>query len=241
MIVKEPSVQMVNNPPYFCRFLVLNLGVTIVTANVTNIKGGYIAGPAWSPDGRTIFYTRVRFEKEYCPRQIVALDLETRKERELYPGGSREGFLTVSPGGRQLAFIEDGMLKVIPTEGDKLRTLLNMKDLMGETGYSSGPFAWTPDGRYVLFVTGPLDMQPDSMVSCGEYLLKGAYHRSCWRKRECFILYIFTLRVLIPTDGVLPSRRAIGNLTSGSWRISYPHPRPADEQLASLFTNSIAN
>jgi len=30
MIFKERQIQMVNDPPYFCRFLVLTLGVTIV-------------------------------------------------------------------------------------------------------------------------------------------------------------------------------------------------------------------
>ena len=29
MIVKELQIQMVNDPPYFCQFLVLTMGVTI--------------------------------------------------------------------------------------------------------------------------------------------------------------------------------------------------------------------
>ena len=31
MIVKELQIQMANDPPYFCQFLVLTLGVTIVS------------------------------------------------------------------------------------------------------------------------------------------------------------------------------------------------------------------
>ena len=127
-----------------------------VTANVVINNCGYIQGPAWSPDGKTLFFTRVRFEKEDWPAPIVALNLETGVERELYPGGSGDGFLAVSPDGRQLAFRDqkDEMIKVLPTEGGEPRTLLDRKDLnLWETGFWAS-FAWTPDGRYVLFVTG---------------------------------------------------------------------------------------
>ncbi|MFC1714048.1 sigma-70 family RNA polymerase sigma factor [Candidatus Poribacteria bacterium] len=155
-----------------------------VTTNVATRKGGYISGPAWSPDGKTIFYIHVRIEKEDWPCRIVALDLETRKERELHPGGSRESFLAVSPDGRQLAFRDkDGMIKVIPTEGGEPRTLLNMKDFLGETSYSSGPSAWTPDGRYVLFVTGPLDEQPDSMVQLWGISVEGGIPQKLLEER----------------------------------------------------------
>ena len=117
------------------------------------ISAKVIWGPAWSPDGKAIFFTRMRREKEDWPCRIVALDLETLKERELYPGGSRGSFLAVSPDGRQLAFRENDRIKVIPTEGGESRTILNKKDLnLREIGFFGAPFAWTPDGRYVLFV-----------------------------------------------------------------------------------------
>jgi Tol biopolymer transport system component len=134
-----------------------------VTTNVATRKGGYISGPAWSPDGKTLFFTRVRREKGEWPCSIAAIDLETRKERELYPGGNGDGFLAVSPDGRQLAFRDkDEMLKVIPTEGGEPRTLLDMKDLLGKGVDFGGPFAWTPDGHYVLFATGMSD-EPDRL------------------------------------------------------------------------------
>ena len=70
--------------------------------------------------------------------------------------------------------------------------------------------------------------------SCGGYLLKGVYHRSCWkRKGSDPLTYIFAPQAFIPTGGASPFRRtSIGKLTSGSWRISCPHPQPADKSTS---------
>jgi Tol biopolymer transport system component len=104
----------------------------------------------------------------------VALDLETRQVRELYSGGSLAGMMAVSPDGRQLAFLdsvslggtsEKLTLKVMPTAGGEPRTLLDRKDLnLRDTDRFDGPFAWTPDGRYVLFTIGG---DPDLAVQEG--------------------------------------------------------------------------
>ncbi len=45
-------------------------------------------GLAWSLDGKTIFYIRYREEKGEQPYSIMAHDLATGEERELYPGGN---------------------------------------------------------------------------------------------------------------------------------------------------------
>jgi RNA polymerase sigma factor (sigma-70 family) len=164
-----------------------------VTANVATRNCGYIQGPAWSPDGKTIFFTRLRFEKEDWPARIVALNLETRKERELYSGGKPWGFLAVSPDGRQLAFRDkDEVLKVIPTEGGEPRTLLDKKDLnLREIGFLT-PFAWTPDGRYLLFVTGTLNEQPGSTVQLWRVSVEGDMPQKLLEEREMLHpLYIY--------------------------------------------------
>ena len=139
-----------------------------VTANVVTGKGEAIRRPTWSHDGKTIFFTRMRFEKEDWPCRIVALDLETREERELYASGRRGGPLVVSPDGRQLAFSGEGeSLKVIPTAGGEPRTLLRKDPNLRDTDFFGAPIAWTPDGCYVLYFIikkFPSDEQPDGMV-----------------------------------------------------------------------------
>ena len=108
-----------------------------------------------APDSKTIYYNGVDFMPEDWPGCIVAHDLETHKERELYPGVKMGTcFLAVSPDGSQLA-LQDRGLKVIPTEGGESRALFGDEDLnLQDVGFFGGPFAWTPDGRYVLFITG---------------------------------------------------------------------------------------
>lgn len=173
-----------------------------VTANVATGNEGVevIWGPAWSPDGKTIFFTRMSYGKEDWPCRMVALDLETRKERELYPGGSRGSFLAVSPDGRQLAFSDKDReeISVIPTEGGEPSILLNRKDLnLRDTDRFYAPFAWTPDGRYVLFTLGKFssDEQSDGMVQLWRISAEGGMLQKVleMEREKCFHLYLCPL------------------------------------------------
>ena len=105
------------------------------------VMGG-IAHAAWSPDGKAIFYVKTI---EYS-RSIVAHDLETGKEKELWEGVHWAG-LGISPDGRQLVFAKDyKTLMVIAVEGGESR-------ILHEEGFFAFrcPPTWTADGRYVLF------------------------------------------------------------------------------------------
>lgn len=145
--------------------------IDVKTGHITKIAktDSRIRGRVWSPDGKTIYYIGVNVRNEVgdWPSRIVALDLETRKEREL--DGSPANFLAVSPDGRQLAFCDlvflggtrddmasyDARLKVIPTAGGEPRTLFNLQDQdlgLQDNEWFYGPLAWTPDGRHLLFV-----------------------------------------------------------------------------------------
>ncbi len=147
--------------------------IDVQTGHITEIPKTYKRrwGRVWSPDGKTIYYSGedpkdIRNEVGDWPRPIVAFDLETRQERELHLGGGRlappdRSFMAVSPDGRQLAFLDSVFLggtswtktlKVMPTAGGEPRILLDRKDLnLRDTHNLNPPFAWTPDGRYVLF------------------------------------------------------------------------------------------
>jgi Tol biopolymer transport system component len=131
--------------------------IDVQTGHITKIvrTDSRIRGREWSPDGKTIYYIGVNFKVKDWPHRIVALDLETRRGRELYTTDrGSPTHLVVSPDGGQLAFLDaDARLNMIPTAGGEPRTLFDRKDLgLRDKECVYGPIAWTPDGRYLLFV-----------------------------------------------------------------------------------------
>ncbi len=114
-----------------------------------------IRSAEWSPDGKAVFYTRgIRRQP---PWSIMAHDLETGNEKEVYQGKMRPG-LAISPDGRQLAFAQFRALNVMPAAGGEPRVCHRLQDTkifaLNDTRTS---LAWTPDGRYVLFVIRSVD------------------------------------------------------------------------------------
>jgi Tol biopolymer transport system component len=145
----------------------------VQTGHVTTVVDPHpkvrIFGPVWSVDGKTIFYLRERTERGEWPRSIIAHNVVTGEEKELYPGGDRWTEMAVSPDGRQLAFSDEDrkVLKVISTEGGEPRELLSVhndeSDESVEYVYPASPLAWTPDGQHLLF--GKCNRLPDGSRS----------------------------------------------------------------------------
>ncbi len=140
-----------------------SLGLYLVdaaTGNLTPIvqdeqekEGGIYGEPQWpvfSNDGKQIYYMR--------DRSIMALNLETRRERELYRANSYIAMLACSPDGRQLAFLEatealrPTVVKLMPASGGKPRELFTLQE--GNRFSWGVGLSWTPDGRHVV-VGGP--------------------------------------------------------------------------------------
>jgi RNA polymerase sigma-70 factor (ECF subfamily) len=135
--------------------------IDVQTDNVTIMefhRGMKVWYPEWSRDGKTIFYNFCHSDKEAEFSRIGAYDLGTGKHRELYTGGNGESYLVVSPDGQELAFTfsDKGYkaLKVIPTAGGEAGEILGLRNEGGESFEHVSPVAWTPDGRYLLFVRG---------------------------------------------------------------------------------------
>ena len=123
---------------------------------VPGLPGQYGYLPAVSRDGKAIIYQgEINEPKKYG---ILLRDLETGKNRELYCFVDPAHFasrLTLSPDGRQLAFVmaEDTesrsrVIKVMPTVGGEARDLLRVEQIP----FGEAPIAWAPDGLSLLFL-----------------------------------------------------------------------------------------
>jgi len=116
-----------------------------------------VGEPEWSPDGKAIFYGKAT-GNSFC---IVAHDLKTGKAKEFCRDEIGGAGLAISPDGRQLAFIgKNDTIKVVPATGGEPRELLRLQD--GE-GFAWFGFAWTADGRHILYRT----RKPDSKSVLG--------------------------------------------------------------------------
>ncbi|MCK4337312.1 MAG: PD40 domain-containing protein, partial [Candidatus Aminicenantes bacterium] len=109
-----------------------------------------IHSPLYSPDGKLLYYVHnVKTENTYICR-IMARDLKTGKDKELYRAPADDHTIALSREGRWLALLNRAkkrILKVISTSGGEPHELYRFEQ--GKSWIIS--LAWTPDGRYVLF------------------------------------------------------------------------------------------
>lgn len=123
-----------------------------VTPVVKNENGKNVQQATWSPDGKAIFFRRFDSKEN----QFMMRDLETGKEKELlYDSSFRDSAVcdsAVSLEGKLLVFLSlpGSVLKIMPLEGGEIRELLRFEMPEYIPGYSG--LAWTPDGKYVLFL-----------------------------------------------------------------------------------------
>lgn len=111
---------------------------------------------ALSHDGSTLYYSSKDEERRI---HLIRRQLESGAESVLYtspvtPGTGLFG-LSLSPDGKELAFARntegDGrILTILPVAGGTPRDILKSQQL-----FAQGSFAWTPDGKYLLFSVQP--------------------------------------------------------------------------------------
>lgn len=146
-------------------------GVVIKARENGNIEQQNIADPAFSPDGRYIYFTHdvtpgSRFEYNRDPLKaifaITRYDRQTGDEKRLISGTGGAIVPTPSPDGKYLAFVRRVknksvlFLKDLET-GSETPLFFELERDMQEGFGSEGYFAyfdWTPDSKNIIFWTG---------------------------------------------------------------------------------------
>ncbi len=120
------------------------------SGRVTVLKRGVNSRLSWSPDGRTILYSRLRRNRHQSSfYDLHVIDVERKKERRLTKG-LRAADAAWSPDGRRIVCVvqKDGTdnLLLLDAEGGVLRRLTDFHN--GEGVFTP---SFTPDGRSIVF------------------------------------------------------------------------------------------
>ena len=122
--------------------------VHIVTGDVTLLTSSPkadLANPAWSRDGRTLFFER-------DDRAMWMLDRESKQAIEVYafPTSAPNFTSAPSPDGRELASVHDASLYVIDIGNREAKEILRVQTPERLHDFP-GSLAWMPDGRSIIF------------------------------------------------------------------------------------------
>ena len=122
----------------------------VKTGEMTIILYGeaQIMNPAWSADGKAIFFTERDFQKEIS--RVFRYDIAAEQKKEIYHQNRNLLWLIPSPDGKTLAFLtfekdNSGVIKILPVEGGEPREVTKI------AGGNCWTMAWTHDGREILF------------------------------------------------------------------------------------------
>ena len=125
------------------------------------VEAGYSLGdPVWSPDGRTVLYTRTRnaLDDEGFPypveAQLWTVDVRSGATTQLtFDGSIKDLTSDWSPDGSRIVFGSEGDLWLMDADGRNRQNLTSTPD-----GFEWGP-SFSPDGGSVAF-TGPVGDGP---------------------------------------------------------------------------------
>ncbi|MCJ7681293.1 MAG: tetratricopeptide repeat protein, partial [Candidatus Aminicenantes bacterium] len=126
--------------------------IDVETAKMTALNlemlGERLVDPAWSNDGKTIFYMDKSWKKQTF--RIMAFDIENKQSKELAIDPGNPLWLDISPDGQLLAYktvdskTKSSVIKALSVDGGEPRNVAEIK---------KGCYAlnWTPDGKSLLY------------------------------------------------------------------------------------------
>ncbi len=169
-----------------------------------------------SPDGSRVVYVRGKadFEKDRTDRQLVLVDVKTRRQRTLTFDRKGIGNPRWSPDGSSIAFIAtdtdeknpQSQIFVMPMDGGDAREVTHAKNGVDN-------FAWSPDGSRFAYATqddDPDQAKIDKHLDAFEVHDNDYLHRSATPSEHAW---------WIDAAGKTAHR-----LTSGSWSVGNVNP-----------------
>ncbi len=106
-------------------------------------------GVTWAPDSEYIVYGSERDGAAH----LYQYDFRSATETRLTDGDGEDTDAAISPDGKSLAFLRDGrQLEVLDMSGHHARTLTNAHIDFHRPLTSDRPFAWSPDGRFIVYL-----------------------------------------------------------------------------------------
>jgi len=140
------------------------------------IRGGVFSNPSWSSDGKTLFYSRLKKDKnDSFFLDIFSYDVERGKETRITKG-ARANYPSVSPDNEKIVCTigTDGTynLAVVDIQSKKINYITRFND--GEEIFTP---VWSHDGKKIVFAIGKDVGRDIALINSDgtglEYLLKG--------------------------------------------------------------------